>query len=392
MTYLRDDTFTSPYGERTATTRPVSLHVEDVEVIPLRVPLARVFQGSKYSMDHRCTLVVRVMTREGVVGLSYNGDEPNTQLEIARIIRDELLPLIRGQELPANARLWDLMLPPSYDILRDRRLVIMAMAALDSALWDAAGKAMGMPLWRVWGGSRSAVPVIAIGGYYNQSDAALAAEMEDYRRLGIAGCKFKIGGATPAEDARRVRIARAAAGDDFVLMVDANQAYTVSEALDFARRAAGLNLRWFEEPVRWLNDRIDLRVVRQKCDIPITAGQSEFTRAGVRDLIVSGSIDVCNFDASWSGGPTEWLRVAAIALAYGVEMAHHEEPQIAAHLLAGVPNGTYLECFHPDRDPIFWQLLANRSGPADGLYQMTDAPGLGLELDEAFIARWREDR
>lgn len=392
MTQRADDLLSMPEAGPSPTARPVSLHVERVEVIPLRVPLPRVFQGSKYSMDSRCTLVTRVMTREGVVGLSYNGDEPNTQLEIARIIRDELLPLIRGQELPANARLWDLMLPPSYDILRDRRLVIMAMAALDSALWDAAGKAMGMPLWRVWGGSRSALPVIAIGGYYNQTDAAIAAEMEDYRRLGIAGCKFKIGGATPAEDARRVRVARTAAGDDFVLMVDANQGYTVPDALDFARRTRDLNLRWFEEPVRWLNDRVDLRVLRQKCDLPITAGQSEFTRAGVRDLIVSGSIDVCNFDASWSGGPTEWLRVAAIALAYGVEMAHHEEPQIAAHLLAGVPNGTYLECFHPDRDPIFWNLLANRSGPTNGLYQLTEAPGFGLELDEDFIARWREDQ
>ena len=392
MTQRADDLLSMPEAGPSPTARPVSLHVERVEVIPLRVPLPRVFQGSKYSMDSRCTLVTRVMTREGVVGLSYNGDEPNTQLEIARIIRDELLPLIRGQELPANARLWDLMLPPSYDILRDRRLVIMAMAALDSALWDAAGKAMGMPLWRVWGGSRSALPVIAIGGYYNQTDAAIAAEMEDYRRLGIAGCKFKIGGATPAEDARRVRVARTAAGDDFVLMVDANQGYTVPDALDFARRTRDLNLRWFEEPVRWLNDRVDLRVLRQKCDLPITAGQSEFTRAGVRDLIVSGSIDVCNFDASWSGGPTEWLRVAAIALAYGVEMAHHEEPQIAAHLLAGVPNGTYLECFHPDRDPIFWNLLVNRSGPTNGLYQLTEAPGFGLELDEDFIARWREDQ
>lgn len=391
MTQTRDDLNIQNSAAPTAL-RPVSLHVERVEVIPLRVPLSRVFQGSKYSMDSRCTLITRVITREGVVGISYNGDEPNTQLEIARIICDELLPLIKGQELPANARLWEAMLPPSYDILRDRRLVIMAIAALDSALWDAAGKAMGMPLWRVWGGSRSALPVIAIGGYYNQTDAELGSEMEDYLRLGIAGCKFKIGGASPEEDARRVSVARAAAGDGFVLMVDANQGYTVPEALEFARRSENLNLRWFEEPVRWINDRVDLRVLRQKCAIPITAGQSEFTRAGVRDLIVSGAIDVCNFDASWSGGPTEWLRVAAIALAYGVEMAHHEEPQIAAHLLAGVPNGTYLECFHPDRDPVFWDLLANRSGPAGGLYQMTDAPGFGLELDEGFIARWREDR
>jgi D-arabinonate dehydratase len=367
------------------------LHVASVEVIPLRVPLPRVFRGSHYSMDSRCTLITRVATREGVVGEAYNGDEPRTQREIASIIRDELLPLIADAPLPAPADLWRRMLPPTRDILRDRRTVLMAIAALDSALWDATGKAMGMPLWRVWGGSRPSLPIIAIGGYYDNDDAALGREMEEYRKLGIGGCKFKVGGLTPEEDARRLRVARSAAGTDFTLMADANQGWTLAEALRFARLVEDLDVRWLEEPVAWTNDRVDLAALRARTPIPITAGQSEATIAGVRDLIVSGAIDVCNFDASWGGGPSAWLRVAAIADAFGVEMGHHEEPQIAAHLLAGVPNGTYLECFHPDRDPIFWNLIANRGGPRDGRYELTEAPGLGLELDEDFIARWRED-
>jgi D-galactarolactone cycloisomerase len=371
---------------------PHTLTVESVEVIPLEVPLERTFRGSGYSMSKRSTLITRVTTREGIVGESFNGDEPATQHDIARIVRDELLPLVRGRQLPAPADLWSAMLPPTYDILRDRRRVIMAMAALDSALWDATGKLLGQPLWRLWGGSRSELPVIAIGGYYGQDDAAIGREIEDYLRLGIAGCKFKVGGASPAEDARRIGVAREAGGPDFVLMADANQGYTVAEAVEFARRSEDVGLRWFEEPVRWYNDRVDLASVRSRSGVPIAAGQSELSRSGARDLIANGSIDVCNFDASWSGGPTEWLRVAAIADAYGVEMAHHEEPQIAAHLLAGVPNGTYLECFHPERDPIFWNLMLDRGGPADGVYRLTGRPGLGLELDAAFIERWRVDR
>jgi D-galactarolactone cycloisomerase len=368
------------------------LTVESVEVIPLEVPLRRTFAGSGYSMSKRCTLITRVSTREGVFGESFNGDEPATQHAIAQIIREELLPLIRGRRLPASADLWAAMLPPTYDILRDRRLVIMAMAALDSALWDATGKLLGQPLWRLWGGSRSELPIIAIGGYYGQDDAALGREIEDYLRLGIAGCKFKVGGASPEEDARRLHVARVAGGPDFVLMADANQGYTVAEAVEFARRSEDVRLRWFEEPVRWYNDRVDLASVRSRSGVPIAAGQSELSRSGARDLIANGSIDVCNFDASWSGGPTEWLRVAAIAEAYGVEMAHHEEPQIAAHLLAGVPNGTYLECFHPERDPIFWNLMLNRGGPSDGVYRLSERPGLGLTLDPDFIERWRVDR
>jgi D-galactarolactone cycloisomerase len=367
------------------------LHLESVEVVPIRVPLKRVFRGSKYSMDSRCTLITRIRTREGIVGESYNGDEPGTQAEIARIIVEELGPLLAGREIPAQAALWNALLPPTFDILRDRRLVIMAIAAVDSAAWDAAGKALGVPLWRLWGGSRSSLPIISIGGYYDDDGSAIAREMGDYRRLGIGGCKFKVGGRSPDEDAARLRSAREAAGPDFVLMADANQAWTLSEATSFGRLVEDLDVRWLEEPVRWSNDRVDLAALRSKIPIPITAGQSETTASGARDLIASGDIDVCNFDASWGGGPSVWLRIAAVAETFGVEMGHHEEPQVAAHLLAGVANGTYLECFHPDRDPIFWEMLASRGGPVDGRYDLSEAPGLGLELDPSFIARWRED-
>jgi L-alanine-DL-glutamate epimerase-like enolase superfamily enzyme len=109
----------------------------------------------------------------------------------------------------------------------------------------------------------------------------------------------------------------------------------------------------------------------------------------VRDLIAGGAVDVCNFDASWSGGPTIWRKVAGLAAAYGVAMGHHEEPQIAAHLLASVPHGTYVECFDQDRDPVYWGLFANRPALRDGLYRLPDGPGFGLELDAAFIARHR---
>jgi D-galactarolactone cycloisomerase len=217
----------------------------------------------------------------------------------------------------------------------------------------------------------------------------LAKEMEHYRTLGLAGCKFKVGGAAPEEDAARCRVAREAAGPDFVLMADANQGYTLEEAIRFSRLTAGLDLRWFEEPCRWYNDRRALRDVRLITGVRVTAGQSEISRAGVRDLMMDGAIDVCNFDASWGGGPTEWRRVGAMAQAFGIEMAHHEEPQISAHLLAGIPHGTYVECFHPDRDPLFWNIISNRSPAVSGYYAVPQEPGFGLHLDQEFIARYR---
>jgi L-alanine-DL-glutamate epimerase-like enolase superfamily enzyme len=117
----------------------------------------------------------------------------------------------------------------------------------------------------------------------------------------------------------------------------------------------------------------------------VCAGQSELSAGGWRDLFEAGAIDVCNFDASWSGGPTEWRGVAALAAVYGVEMAHHEEPHVSAHLLASIPHGTYVECFHPDRDPIWWNLVANRPELVDGQLHLSERPGLGWELDADYI-------
>jgi D-arabinonate dehydratase len=368
---------------------PRDLTIERIEVVPLRAPLARRFQGSHYSMTTRCTIVTRVHTAGGVVGESYNGDTDAEQAWIVRIITEELVPLLLGSSAASIERCWEAMLPPTYDILRDRSLALQAIACVDSALWDAVGKALGVPLFRLWGGYRDHLTAICIGGYYSDDLADVGRQIARYRELGFGGCKFKVGRLSPEDDAHRASLARAAAGDDFVLMVDANQGYTRAEAIRFAKLTEDLQIRWFEEPCRWLNDRLSMRDVRYTGGIPVAAGQSEASRAGARDLIASGAIDVCNADASWIGGPSEWRRIAALAAAHEVEMAHHEEPQIAAHLLAAIPHGTYLETFDPERDPFFWNLIANRRPFENGEYPVPDGPGLGLELDEEYIERYR---
>jgi L-alanine-DL-glutamate epimerase-like enolase superfamily enzyme len=251
------------------------------------------------------------------------------------------------------------------------------------------GKRTGQPLYRLWGGYRDAIQAIGIGGYYGHSDDELRKEVQFFLDQGLAGMKFKVGGTTPQEDARRLRVVRDFAGPDFILLCDANQGYTTAQAVEFCRLVEDVGLRWFEEPCRWYNDRRGMRDVRLITGVPVCAGQSELTRVGVRDLIMDGAIDVCNYDASWGGGPTEWRRVAAIAHAFDVQMAHHEESQISLHMLASIPNGTYAEIFSPQRDPIYWNMLANRSRCKDGLMPVPDRPGLGWELDQDFIAKYR---
>jgi L-alanine-DL-glutamate epimerase-like enolase superfamily enzyme len=258
---------------------------------------------------------------------------------------------------------------------------------VDTAIWDAVGRALGVSLHRLWGGYRDSVPVITIGGYYSP-DADIAAEVSGLVEAGFAGMKFKVGGMTPEEDAVRLREARRVAGPEFKLAVDANQGWRPEQAIRFSKMVADCDLLWFEEPCQWQNDRRAMRDVRLAAGVPLCAGQSEFSAAGCRDLMETGSIDFCNFDSSWSGGPTEWRRAAAMATVYDVRMAHHEEPQVAAHLLASIPHGTYLEYFHPMRDPIWHGLIANRPQLVDGRITLPGRPGLGWELDQDYIDRY----
>jgi D-galactarolactone cycloisomerase len=373
----------------TASTQPVpDLRIERIETIPVRVPLDRVYQGSHYKMTHRSTIITRVHTASGIIGEAYAGDEDAGLGEIDGIIHNEIAPKLIGEDGFAIERCWELSRPATWDILRDRRLGLVATACVDVALWDAIGQALGVPLWKLWGGYRNSVPVITIGGYY-ADDADITAEVSGLVESQFAGMKFKVGGLSPEEDAVRVRQARRAAGDDFALAVDANQGWTPPEAIRFARLVEDCNLMWFEEPCQWQNDRRAMRDVRLAGGVPVCAGQSEFSAAGCRDLMETGSVDFCNFDSSWSGGPTEWRRVAGMATVYDVKMAHHEEAHVAAHLLASIPHGTYLEFFHPQRDPIWHNLIANRPALRDGRVTLTDRPGLGWELDQDYIAKYR---
>jgi D-galactarolactone cycloisomerase len=367
------------------------LKIRGIELVPIVVPLDREYRGSYYGMSNRATIITRVITEEGIVGEAYGADEDKTLGDIHSVITNEIAPRLIGEDALSYERCWELGAPVTYDQLRDRRIGLVALASVDLAIWDAIGKALEIPLWRLWGGYRDSVPVNIIGGYYGGDLGRVSEEVHEWLDMGFHGCKFKIGGTTPEVDAERVATARDTAGDKFVITVDANQGYTVQQALELCRRVADLNIRWFEEPCIWMNDARDMREVRARGGIPVCAGQSEHSPGACRDLMEAGAIDVCNFDASWSGGYTNWKRLAALAEVYSVELGHHEEPQVAAHLLASQPHGTYLEMFHPDRDPIWWNLIANRPELVDGRLALPDEPGLGWILDTDYVERYRVD-
>ncbi len=272
---------------------------------------------------------------------------------------------------------------------------MQAIAAVDIALWDAMGKTLDLPLYRLLGGYRSTLPVIAIGAYYEdgKTERDLKDELLGYKLAQLAGVKFKVGGLRPAEDAKRVRFAREVVGEDFVLACDANQAWTVDQALDFCKRVREFDVRWIEEPVHWYDQLRGLPEVRERGGIPVVAGQGEISRYGCRDLMTGGAVNILNFDATIGGGVTEWRRVAAMAGMFNVAMGHHEEPQIAVHLLASVPHGLYVEIFrYPARDPMWNDLPCFHPKIENGLMHVPQDPGVGLPLRPETIERYEAGR
>ncbi len=367
------------------------MRITSVEAIAVDIPLSKNFGGSTYNVLKRSTVITRLRTDDGLVSNVYNGDNRAHSLQIAQLIKNELFNKINNLSIFERELAWDRMFALTHTI-SDRKLLLEAIACVDCAIWDLTGRALGKSVRELLGAYRTELPLISIGGYYmpGKTHADIGREIESYRDAGMAGCKFKVGGLSPEEDAQRVAVARKAAGEDFILCVDANRGWTAEDAIRFARLVEPYGIRWFEEPCHWYDDAAQMARVRQSITIPVTAGQSEISSHAIRRLVDARAVDLVNYDASEGGGVTDWLRAAGLCHAAGIAMAHHEEAQIASHLLAAVSHGTYAECFaDPERDPV-WQLMwVNRPPIRDGMMQVASGHGFGIELDEKMIQKYR---
>ena len=366
-----------------------------IEAIPLKVKMERIATGATLKLSHRCTILTRIHTDIGILGECFNGNDDALQSSVIRMIHDEMAPLLIGQSVAAIEDAWTLTRKSTEPFLRDRRVALRAQSCIDSALHDAIGKLVNLPINVMWGGAKKHIRVFALGGYYREKDDldGLKQEVEELKAFGIHGLKLKLGGKSPSEDAKRAEVVRKAGGDEFILGCDANQGWTLPQALEFAKITQDLNLDWLEEPCKWDNDRVEMALVRSSSGITITAGQSELTRFGCRDLMQEKAIDICNFDGSWGGGPTEWRRVATLANCFGVRVMQHLEPQFGLMMSAGVPNGFFGEVMLPWRDPFFYRLIANQPKEPfkEGFYTLPTEPGWGMVVDEDYLRSVRID-
>ncbi len=376
------------------------MNITHIEAIPLVRQLREVFQGGTYKITSRNTIVTRVELDNGILGEVFGGDEDQYQLDVCRVVNDVYRPLLVGRDIRDVEANWELMWNTRVDLnhrgihtldLAKHCVLTQAIAAADNASWDALGKVLNQPVYKLLGGYRDRVPVLAIGGYVMAGKGLddLAAEVEYYKAHGIFGMKLKVGHLSVEEDIVRARLARKVGGTSFHLCTDSNQAWTVDEAMQFARGVQDLNLAWLEEPVRW-HDQINGNARVRTLGIPVTAGQGEISRHGCLELVARGAVDILNVDVTIAAGVTEWRRIAGMAHCFGVKMAHHEEPQIALHLLAGVPNGLLVEIFpNPQRDPMWFDLPVQQPAIRAGFMHLPAGPGFGMPLRQDTIEKWR---
>src|ERR1700719_1706902 len=292
------------------------------------------FDGSLVRIDTECGLTGRGEAKAQVGGMAQNQ-------ALTCMINEEFAPLLVGEDPRDITRLWETLYSGSrahyalregrvFPVLGRRVITVSAISGVDCALWDILGKSLGVPVWRLLGGRRAEkMPAYASGGWAGPDK--IGDELMGYvKRGGFGAVKMRVGiiDGDPRASARRVHAAREALGPDIRLLCDAHGTLSVAEAKRLCRLVEEDDIAWFEEPVT-ADDKAGCAEVRRSTDIPISAGESEFTRHDFRDLAMLAAGDIFQPDLAICGGITEAMRISALASAHNLKLA--------PHLWAGAP-------------------------------------------------------
>jgi L-alanine-DL-glutamate epimerase-like enolase superfamily enzyme len=352
------------------------VEIRQVDLVP---PVKR--SDAIQSFVKQETPIVRVVADDGAAGTGYSYTIGQGGSAVIAMLRDDLAPWLIGRDPAMVEALWTGML---FHIHANTvgATAALAMAAIDTALWDLRCRRAGLPLHVMAGGARDRVPVYTTeGGWLHIEAAKLVDETLAAKAQGFRGAKIKVGRPSGAEDARRLAAVRAAVGPDFALMVDANQRFTAAEAVRRARLWEAIDLDWFEEPLP--ADDIDGHArVAAGTSIPIAIGESIYSPGHFAEYLKRQACDIVQADVARIGGVTPWLKVAHLAEACNVAICPHFLMELHIGLVCAVPNAPWLE-YIPQLDPITTSRLKIESGQA----YASPAPGLGIEWDWQAIER-----
>ncbi len=385
------------------------MKITSITPFVLRYPLgAGSFYSSQCPFPERNSLLVKVETDNGVVGWGEGGQYGPPE-PVEACIRSVLGPLLLDRDPRGVAVLWEEMYTHTRDF-GQKGPIIEAISAIDIALWDIKGRALGVPVCELLGGAfRETVKAYATGCYYRAEDMTepapalerIETEALGYVAMGFDLLKIKIGLLDIQADARRVEVVRQAIGDSVQLLTDANHAYNAHSAIRMGRLLEDQGVILLEEPVP-PEDRVGYREVRRALNLAVGGGECEYTRFGFRDLIGEGCVDIVQPDLCVCGGFSEFQKILGMALSHNLLVVPHVwgsgiAQAAALQAIATIPSTPHTA--HPvalqnepvmefDRtpNPLRDDLLSEPLRFLDGRVQIPMGPGLGVEVNEEALA------
>ena len=374
----------------------MSSKIKEIEFSILTAPEEkRPHWVSLFKVPSANELLVRMKTDDGVEGFglatSYTDITP-----LVNVVKGGLSDEIVGMDALSPEGLYEKLFGLTFSRKAaenswGREALIRISSAVDIACWDIVGKMANLPLYRLFGGYRNKVPCYVTCAYYRdgKDKAELRDEIQMLVEQGHKGFKGKVGGLSLNEDIARMEIVREIIGPDKDLMIDVNRAWDLKTAIEGARLLEPLQPVWLEEPVRWTDDRRELKLLSQQTNIPLSGGESEVTSYGCRAMIEEQAIQILQFDCTMFGGFTEGRKLAALCELNHIDVAPHHDCFIHAPLVAGTPAGRIVESFtDPERDPLQAELYENPPHIDDGWLTLNEAPGLGLTLSELAVEKF----
>ncbi len=345
--------------------------------IPTPQPMARNYAQQKL-------VVADISTDEGVKGLGYSLVFGGGGAEaVYAYLETRLKPVLLGEDPLFVERLWEKMFRADMGI-KKQGIAAYALSALDIGVWDIAGKAAGLPLYKLWGAVTDRIPAYGSGGWSKYSERELIAEAEKYAAQGCKYYKMKIHHPDPRENAKRVEAVRKALGEDVRMMVDVNQRLDVLGNIRQAQALEDFDLVWYEEPVL-ADDIVACAEVAHAIRIPVATGENNYTRFEFRELIERGAARYLMPDVCRANGFSETLRIGHLAAAHQVAVAPHVVHELSLHVVGALSNGFLVEFIDWTPPDLFEEMPACK----DGCFHIAERPGHGMALAKGAKEKYR---
>jgi len=370
------------------------MKITDVEAIYIRQP-----QVKEQCDSGQDALVVKVTTDAGITGIGEVDSSPRAvkgaiEGPFSHTVTSGLREIVIGNDPFETEYLWDKMYRANIYAGR-RGIGIHAMSGIDLALWDIKGKALGLPVWKLLGGGFHKKLRCYASSLFGPTPRATHDLARRFRDRGFSAVKFGWYpmGRDAKTDVELVRMGRKGLGDDADLLIDAGLVWDAKTALQRVRAFEESNIFWLEEPLR-PDDYEGYRKLSEATSVRIAAGEEESNRISYQDLMDRGKIDVVQIDLTRCGGFTEAIKIASLAADRGLVVANHGfttyiNVAAALHFLNSIPNAIIVEFVAEEETTLREQITKQKLRAQDGYLSIPDAPGLGIDLDEEGIAKYR---